>query len=59
VAYSDGDEMDIATVIDSHASGTPTELYTAFYGTEGTHKPDDMKAKLDLLTQQFKIKSHE
>lgn len=58
IAYSDGDEMDIATVIDSHASGTPTELYTAFYGTEGTHKPDDMKAKLDLLTQQFKIKSH-
>jgi serine protease Do len=57
IAYSDGDEMDIATTIDARTGGTPTELYTAFYGTQGTHKPEDMKAKLDLLTQQFKIKS--
>jgi serine protease Do len=57
VAYSDGDEMDIATVIDPSASGTPAELYTAFYGTQGTHTPEEMKAKLDLLTQAFKIKS--
>ncbi|WP_229679311.1 S1 family peptidase [Dyella caseinilytica] len=58
VAYNDGDEMDIATVIDPSSSGTPAELYTAFYGTQGTHKPDEMKAKLDSLTQGFKIKSH-
>lgn len=58
IAYNDGDEMDIATVIEPPASGTPTELYTAFYGTEGSHKPEDMKAKLDLLTQAFKIKQH-
>jgi serine protease Do len=57
IAYSDGDEMDIATVIDPHANGTPTQLYTAFYGTQGTQKPEEMKAKLSLLTQQFKIKS--
>lgn len=58
VAYNDGDEMDIARVIDTPAADAPTELYTAFYGTQGTHKPEDMKTKLDLLTQQFKIKSH-
>jgi serine protease Do len=57
IAYNDGDEMDIATVIDPPAANTPTELYTAFYGTQGTHTQDDMKAKLGLLTQDFKIKS--
>lgn len=57
VAYNDGDEMDIATVIDPHASDAPAELYTAFYGTQGTHTQDDMKAKLGLLTKDFKIKS--
>jgi S1-C subfamily serine protease len=57
VAYNDGDEMDIATVIDPHAAGTPTELYTAFYGTQGTPKSQDMKAKLDLLMKDFKLKS--
>jgi serine protease Do len=57
IAYNDGDEMDIATVIDTHASATPTELYTAFYGTQGTHTQDDMKAKLGMLTQSFKVKS--
>ncbi|WP_233511143.1 S1 family peptidase [Dyella psychrodurans] len=58
VAYNDGDEMDIASVIDAPANDAPAELYTAFYGTQGTHKPEDMKAKLDLITQQFKLKSH-
>ncbi len=57
VPYSDGDEMDVARVIDAPGAGTPSELYTAFYGTQGTHKPEDMKAKLDLLTGSFKIKS--
>lgn len=57
VPYNDGDEMDIATVIDPPASNAPSELYTAFYATQGTHKPEDMKAKLTLLTQQFKVKS--
>ncbi|GLQ96934.1 S1 family peptidase [Dyella mobilis] len=57
IAYSDGDEMDIATVIDAGTGGAPAELYTAFYATQGTHKPEEMKAKLDLLTKQFKIKS--
>ncbi len=55
--YNDGDEMDIATVIDPPKSDAPSELYTAFYGTQGTHKPEDMKAKLTLLTKQFKIKA--
>jgi serine protease Do len=58
VAYNDGDEMDIASVVGTSANDTPTELYTAFYGTQGSHKPEDIKAKLDLITQQFKIKSH-
>ncbi|GAB2565456.1 trypsin-like peptidase domain-containing protein [Dyella jejuensis] len=57
VPYSDGDEMDIASVI-APPAGTPTELYTVFYGTQGSHKPEDMQAKLDLLTQQFKLKAH-
>ena len=57
IAYNDGDEMDIATVMDPRTGGTLSELYTAFYGTQGTHKPEEMKAKLDLLTQGFKIKS--
>jgi serine protease Do len=57
IAYSDGDEMDIATVIDPRTKGTPTQLYTAFYGTQGTQKSEEMKTKLNLLTQQFKVKS--
>lgn len=57
VPYNDGDEMDIATVIGASANDAPAELYTAFYGTQGTHKPGDMKAKLALLTQQFKVKT--
>jgi hypothetical protein len=57
VPYNDGDEMDIATVIDPPASDAPKELYTAFYATQGTHKPEEMKAKLALLTQQLKVKS--
>lgn len=55
VPYNDGDEMDVAKVID--ASQDPSELYTAFYATQGTHKPDAMKAKLKLLTEQLKVKS--
>ncbi|RUL71458.1 serine protease [Dyella choica] len=58
VPYNDGDEMDVASVIDPPASDAPAELYTAFYGTQGTHKPEAMKAKLKLLTQQFKLKTH-
>jgi serine protease Do len=59
IAYSDGDEMDIATVIDPHAKGAPSpaELYTAFYATQSANKPQEMKAKLRELTQQFKIKA--
>ncbi|MFC0085593.1 trypsin-like peptidase domain-containing protein [Dyella flava] len=57
IAYNDGDEMDIATVIDPRAKSTPTELYTAFYATQSAHKPQEMKVKLSQLTQQFKIKS--
>jgi serine protease Do len=57
IAYNDGDEMDIATVIDPSANSAPAELYTAFYGTQGTHSQDDMKAKLGLLTHDFKVKS--
>ena len=58
VPYNDGDEMDVATVINAPDGDAATELYTAFYGTQGTHKPEAMKAKLKLLTQQFKVKSH-
>jgi serine protease Do len=57
VAYNDGDEMDIAAVVDPDSTKTPTELYTLFYGTQGTHQPSDMKAKLDELMKQFKVKS--
>ena len=57
VPYSDGDEMDVARVVEASGNSTPSELYTAFYGTQGTHKPEDMKAKLDLLIGTFKIKS--
>jgi hypothetical protein len=58
VAYNDGDEMDIVGVINPPGNGTPSLLYTAFYGTQGPQKPEDMKKKLDLLTQQIKIKTH-
>jgi serine protease Do len=58
VAYSDGDEMDIAAVVNPGTTATPTELYTVFYGTQGTHQPDDMKTKLDQLMKSFKIKSN-
>jgi serine protease Do len=57
VAYNDGDEMDIAGVADPASTATPTELYTIFYGTQGTHQPSDMKVKLDELMKQFKVKS--
>lgn len=57
IPYSDGDEMDVARVVEASGNSTPSELYTAFYGTQGTHKPEDMKAKLDLLIGTFKIKS--
>ena len=50
--------MDVATVINAPDGDAATELYTAFYGTQGTHKPEAMKAKLKLMTQQFKVKSH-
>jgi serine protease Do len=56
-AYNDGDEMDIATVINPGASASPTELYTIFYGTQGTQQSGDMKAKLDQLVKGFTIKS--
>jgi hypothetical protein len=57
VAYNDGDEMDIAAVVDPGSTAAPTELYTVFYGTQGTHQPGDMKAKLDQLMKPFKLKS--
>lgn len=57
VPYNDGDEMDIATVIGAVPGHAPSELYTVFYGTQGTHKSGDMKAKLALLTREFRIKS--
>jgi hypothetical protein len=55
VPYNDGDEMDVATVI---GPSDASELYTAFYATQGTRKPEAMKLKLKLLTQQLKVKSH-
>ena len=55
--YNDGDEMDIATVVDPSGTAAASELYTAFYATQGTHSPEDMKAKLATLTQQLKVKS--
>jgi hypothetical protein len=49
--------MDIAAVVDPGSTAAPTELYTVFYGTQGTHQPGDMKAKLDQLMKPFKLKS--
>ncbi len=55
VAYSGDDEMRIATVLGTGGKGTPTALYTAFYGVEGTKPPEAMKSKLDLLTSGLRI----
>ena len=50
VARYEDDLMKINAVVAPAAAGTsPTVLYTAFYGNEGTHPQADMKSKLDLL----------
>ncbi len=41
-----------STVADA---GSPTVLYSPFYGVEGSHSQDEMKRKLDLLTKDLRI----
>jgi hypothetical protein len=58
IAYSDSDEMRIASVVPPPAGAPPTVLYTAFYGVQGTRPPEEMKAKLALLQKQLTVKEH-
>ncbi|MBS0215049.1 MAG: trypsin-like peptidase domain-containing protein [Proteobacteria bacterium] len=57
VARYEDDQMRInAVVAPAAASGQPSVLYTAFYGIGGTQQQADMKARLDVLTKDLKVK---
>jgi S1-C subfamily serine protease len=59
VARYEDDLMKIDAVVAPAAAGTsPTVLYTAFYGNEGTHPQADMKSKLDLLMKDLRVMEH-
>lgn len=59
VARSEDDVMKINAVATSaNADSTPSVLYTAFYGIEGNHPQDFMKAKLDLLMKNLQVLEH-
>ena len=58
VALSDGDVTKITTVVNPPAGADPSMLYTAYYGVEGTHPQDAMKAKLDLLMKTLQVIEH-
>jgi serine protease Do len=49
------DVAEIATVINPHSSPQPQVLYSAFYGVEGSQTQDEMKSKLDMLVNGFKV----
>lgn len=57
VARYEDDQMRISAVVaPPAASGQPSVLYTAFYGIGGTQPQADMKARLDVLTKDLKVK---
>lgn len=58
VARPDGDLMKIDAVAKpAHVDGkTPTVLYTAFYGSTGTHTQAEMKRKLGLLMKDLQVR---
>ena len=45
-------------VVNAAAGADPSVLYTAYYGAEGTHPQDAMKAKLDLLMKNLQVTEH-
>jgi hypothetical protein len=60
VARDDDDVMKIDAVVDPgiKLADPPTVLYTAFYGIEGEHPQNFMKAKLDLLMKHMQVFEH-
>jgi serine protease Do len=58
VALSDSDVTKITAVVSPPAGADPSMLYTAYYGVEGTHPQDAMKAKLDLLMKSLQVIEH-
>lgn len=56
VAHDENDVMEISAVGDPAAK--PRVLYTVFYGVEGEHPQDVMKARLDLLMKNLQVKEH-
>jgi serine protease Do len=58
VALSAGDVTKITAVVNSPAGADSSMLYTAYYGFEGTHLQDAMKAKLDLLMKNLQVIEH-
>ncbi|MEO6967970.1 MAG: trypsin-like peptidase domain-containing protein [Rhodanobacteraceae bacterium] len=60
VARYEDDLMQIDEVAGSvtKEGSAPTVLYTVFYGVEGNHPQDFMKAKLDLLMKQTQVLEH-
>jgi len=58
VALSDSDVMKITGVVNQSTGADPSVLYTAFYGVEGTHPQDMMKAKLDQLMKNMQVTEH-
>jgi len=58
VALSEGDATKITAVVNAAAGADPSVLYTAYYGVEGTHPQDAMKAKLDLLMKNLQVTEH-
>ncbi len=60
VARYEDDVMKIDAVVAPASSGgkPPSVLYTAFYGIEGNHPQDFMKAKLDLLMKNLRVSEH-
>lgn len=60
VARYEDDLMKIDAVLAPNATAdkSPPALYTAFYGIDGSHPQDFMKAKLDLLMKHTQVFEH-
>ena len=55
ISSEHNDVAEIATVINQHSNPKPQVLYSAFYGVEGNQPQDQMKSKLDMLVNGFKV----
>jgi S1-C subfamily serine protease len=56
VAFTSDDRTKIRTVVGAPASAKPDTLYTVYYDVEGSKPQSKVKAKLDLVLKNLKVK---